>query len=180
MDSTVALVMAGVLYAIPARTESGGLIRWKEVQRLPVGIIFLFGGGFALADGFESSGLSRWMAEGLGGIGSLHPYLVVLLLCLFVTFLTELMSNSAVTILILPILASFVSSGRTDAVLIFIPVVISASCAFMLPVATPPNTIVFGSERLPIRDMMRAGIWMNLICAVVIATAAFTLISAVL
>ena len=116
------------------------------------------------------------MAERLTGIGSLPPFLIVLTLCLFMTFLTELTSNSASTFLILPVLFSFVSSVHTDAILIFIPVVISASCAFMLPVATPPNTIVFGSERLQIRDMMRTGIWMNLIGAILIASASFTLL----
>ncbi len=175
-ESTIAMTMAGILYVIPSRTEKGGLIRWKEVMRLPLGIIFLFGGGFALAKGFETSGLSTWLAEGLSGIGSLHPFLIVLTLCLFMTFLTELTSNSASTFLILPVLFSFMSSVHTEAILIFIPVVISASCAFMLPVATPPNTIVFGSERLTIPDMMRAGIWMNLIGAVLIAAATFTLV----
>lgn len=176
-ESTVAMLMAGVLYVVPSRTEKGGLIRWQEVTRLPLGIIFLFGGGFALAEGFETSGLSTWLAEGLSGIGSLPPFFVVLALCLFMTFLTELTSNSASAFLMLPVLYSFMSSVHSDAVLIFIPVVLSASCAFMLPVATPPNTIVFGSERVTIRDMMRAGIWLNLIGAILIASAAFTVLS---
>lgn len=179
-ESTIAMLMAGLLYVIPSRRESGGLIRWTEVQRLPVGIIFLFGGGFALASAFESSGLSQWMANGLSAVGSLPPVLVVLTLCLFTTFLTEIMSNSASVILILPILASFVHSIGIEPVLVFIPVVISASCAFMLPVATPPNTIVFATERVAIRDMVRTGIGLNLVFAVLITLATFTVVSAVL
>jgi sodium-dependent dicarboxylate transporter 2/3/5 len=175
-ESTIAMLMAGILYVIPARRESGGLIRWAEVQRLPVGIIFLFGGGFALASAFESSGLSQWIAGGLSIVGTLPPVLVVLTLCFFTTFLTEIMSNSASVILLLPVLASFVHSIGIEPLLIFVPVVISATCAFMLPVATPPNTIVFATERISIRNMVRTGIWLNLTFAVLITLATFTVV----
>lgn len=176
-ESTVAMLMAGVLYLYPAKSEKGGIIRWEEIQRLPLGIIFLFGGGFALAKGFEVSGLSEWLAGRMQELGKLPPFVMVLLLCLFMTFLTELTSNTASTLLVLPIIFSFVAGLSAKPIQIFIPVVLSASCAFMLPVATPPNTIVFSSERLLTQDMARTGIWLNFVAATLIAVAAFSLVS---
>jgi sodium-dependent dicarboxylate transporter 2/3/5 len=179
-ESTVAMGIACVLYLWPARRSSGGLIRWSDVQRLPIGVVFLFGGGFALAKGFEVSGLSEWLGSGLSAAGALPPFLIVLIICLFMTFLTELTSNTASTQLMLPIMLAFTGTLVMAPELIYIPMVMSASCAFMLPVATPPNTIVFGSDRLTVPDMMRVGIWLNVIGAVVITIAAFTVLRWVL
>lgn len=175
-ESTVAMFAAAVFYLFPAKNKPGGLILWEDIQKVPIGIIFLFGGGFALAKAFEGSGLSSWLAGYLEFVSELPPFATILVLCLFMTFLTELTSNTASTLLVLPILFSFAAGIDCHPLQIFIPVTISASCAFMLPVATPPNTIVFGSERLSIHEMMRAGIWLNVSCALIVSAAAFTII----
>ncbi len=178
-ESTIAMLMACFLFLFPARSEKTTLLNWQQVSRLPMGIIFLFGGGFALAASFKVSGLSEWIAMQMNGITNLSPLLIIVILCTAMTFLTELTSNTASTLLVLPILLSMSEHLTIHPLQLFIPVVLSASCAFMLPVATPPNTIVFGSERLSIRDMARTGIWMNLIGVLVISISAYFLISVV-
>ena len=163
-DSTVAMLSACILYLIPSRSATGtGLLTWDQVQRIPVGIIFLFGGGFALAAGITSSGLSDWIASGLSGLQGVPPWLVVLTLCVFMTFFTELTSNTASTYLLLPMVMGITLQFTENPLLFMVPVVLSASYAFMLPVATPPNTIVFGSERVSMKDMIKTGLILNLI-----------------
>ncbi len=176
-ESTVAMLTALVLFLIPSRKQGGGgLLRWKDVERLPLGVLFLFGGGFALAEGFKVSGLSDLVGEQLRDIGTWSPVLIVLVLCMFMTFFTELTSNTASTLLILPILISVAGFVEMSPLQLLVPVTFSASCAFMLPVATPPNTIVFGSNRLRIADMMRSGIWMNLAGVTIITMLTFILL----
>jgi solute carrier family 13 (sodium-dependent dicarboxylate transporter), member 2/3/5 len=160
-DSTIAIFMASVMLVFPSKKEKT-LISWNEVQRIPIGIIFLFGGGFALARGISDSGLSLWIAQNLSTLNMLPPLLLVLALCTFMTFFTELTSNTASTYLILPIILAVAESSGIDPLMLMIPVVFSASFAFMLPVATPPNTVVFASEQIKIRDMVKTGLWLNL------------------
>lgn len=174
-ESTIAITMAGLLFLWPSRNQPReSIASWREFQRVPLGIIFLFGGGFALASGIESSGLGKLMSSQLEGLAGLPPFLLILSLCLFTTFFTELTSNTASTILLLNFLAPMTSNLELHPLIILLPVTISASFAFMLPAATPPNTIVFGSERLTIRDMMRGGLGLNLICAFLVTLAALT------
>ena len=175
-ESTVAIAMAALLFLWPSRNQPGeSMASWKEFQSVPLGIIFLFGGGFALASGIQSSGLGDLLSSQLQGLAGLPPFLLVLCLCLFTTFFTELTSNTASTILLLNFLAPMTENMDLHPLVILLPVTISASFAFMLPAATPPNTIVFGSERLTIRDMMRGGIGLNLFCAFLVSLAALTL-----
>jgi sodium-dependent dicarboxylate transporter 2/3/5 len=131
-------------------------------------VILLFGGGFALAAGFKESGLSVWFAEQLVGLKGVTPVLLVASTSTLLTFLTELTSNTATTEMILPLLGSLAVSIRVNPLLLMIPATLSASCAFMLPVATPPNAIVFGSGEVRISDMIRAGIVLNLIGVIMI------------
>ena len=173
-DGTVAIVMAITLFVIPAG-DGGRLMRWGDTLRLPWGIVLLFGGGFALASGFKESGLSQWCGDQLAGIGALHPILIVLIVCLLITFLTELTSNTATTEMILPILAATAVAINLNPLLLMVPATLSASCAFMLPVATPPNAIVFGSDRIAISQMARTGLVLNLVGAVLITLVVFTL-----
>ena len=128
----------------------------------------LFGGGLALAKAFDASGLSEALGGLLAGAASLPPLLLVLSVCLVVTFLTEVTSNTATTSLLMPILAAAAVAAGIDPALLMVPAALSASCAFMLPVATAPNAIVFGSEHVTTRDMMRNGFVLNLIGACVI------------
>ncbi len=173
-DGTIAIGVALILFLIPSRTTPGErLMNWATASRLHWGIVILFGGGFALATGFKESGLSVWIAEQLSGLGGTPPVIMVSSVCAMLTFLTELTSNTATTEMILPLLGSLAVAIKTHPLLLMIPATLSASCAFMLPVATPPNAIVFGSGEVRMADMMRAGIIMNLIGVVAITTAIY-------
>ncbi len=175
-DGTVALALALPLFMLPSRSGHGErLMDWPTARRLPWGIVLLFGGGFALARGFMVSGLGAWLGERLTGLGALPPLLLVLAICLVMTFLTELTSNTATTQMALPVLASVAAAVGVNPLLLMAPATFSASCAFMLPVATPPNAIVFGAERLRVADMARAGLLLNLIGAVLVTLCVYFL-----
>jgi solute carrier family 13 (sodium-dependent dicarboxylate transporter), member 2/3/5 len=166
-DGTVALLGAAALFALP---DGGGgrLLDWPTAQRLPWGLLVLFGGGIAIAGAFESSGLSagmgRFLAEDLG-IAAWPPLLMMLAVCLLVTFLTEVTSNTATTTLLMPVLAAAGLGAGIDPALLMIPATLSASCAFMLPVATAPNAIVYGTGLVHTADMARLGLRLNLLGA---------------
>lgn len=177
-DSTVAIGMALLMFVIPAEPDSEGkpqfLMDWKTAERLPWGILLLFGGGFALADAFSTTGLSQWVGDQFAaGIIGWPPWLLVLAICLLLTFMTELTSNVATVSALLPILAGTAVSIGIDPRLIMFPAAISTSCAFMLPIATPPNAIVFGSGRVRMSQMVKYGVFLNLIGAVLITLATF-------
>lgn len=173
-DSTVAMIMASVLFLIPS-SKNEHILTWEEGKKIPMGILFLFGGGFALAKGISTSGLSDWLGENLKELEGIHPVIMIIILCTFMTFFTEISSNTAATYLVLPILMALAKSTYTSPLIIMVPVVFSASYAFMLPVATPPNTIVFGTELIQSKDMIRIGIWLNLIGIALITSAIFLL-----
>ena len=153
---------------------------WGAASGLPWHIVLLFGGGFALASGFKDSGLSLWFGGQLEGLGALHPLLLIAILCFLLTFLTELTSNTATAEMLLPILAGLSVAVKLNPLLLMVPATLSCSCAFMLPVATPPNAIVFGTERLRISEMARVGLWLNLLGVLLISGAAYFLGEAVL
>lgn len=171
-DSTVAMMMASILFLIPS-SKNQNILTWEEGKKIPMGILFLFGGGFALAKGISASGLSDLLGEYLKSLDGINPILLVIILCTFMTFFTEISSNTAATYLVLPILLALAQSTQINPLIIMIPVVFSASFAFMLPVATPPNTIVFGTELVQSKDMIRIGIWLNLIGIVLMTSAIF-------
>jgi sodium-dependent dicarboxylate transporter 2/3/5 len=166
-DSTVAVVMAIVTFIIPSgqknREEGMFLMDWKWARRVPWGILLLFGGGFALANGFQESGLTQWMGEQLKTFYFLPLAIVILIVCVMATFTTEFASNTAMASTLLPILAGLSIALDINPMILMIPATISCSTAFMLPIATPPNAIVFGSGYIRIRDMVRIGIIMNVI-----------------
>ena len=170
-DGTVAIVVALLLFLVPSRSNHGErLIDWKTATKLNWGIVILFGGGFALAGGFEQSGLSSWVATKMTGMAGMPPLLMIGSTCGLLTFLTELTSNTATTQIVLPLLGALAVSIKINPLLLMIPATLSASCAFMLPIATPPNAIIFGSGYVRMADMVRAGIILNLI-GIVIVTA---------
>jgi sodium-dependent dicarboxylate transporter 2/3/5 len=138
-------------------------------QNLPWGIILLFGGGFALAKGFQVTGLAEFLGSQLQLLQNFPPLLMIGLICVSLTFLTEVTSNTATTQMILPILASLGVAMGENPLLLMIPATLSASCAFMMPVATPPNAIVFGSGRVRIGDMVKVGFFINIIGVIVIS-----------
>jgi len=175
-DGTIAIFISLLLFIIPARSGEGGRVMdWKTAVRLPWGIVLLFGGGFALASGFRESGLAVWLGGQLTGLSLFPPILIVVAVCLMMTFLTELTSNTATTEMILPILASLAVAIRINPLLLMIPATLSASCAFMLPVATPPNAIIFGTERVSMRHLVRAGVILNFLGAILITAAVYLL-----
>lgn len=177
-DGTVAIAMASLLFFIPTRNREDGHTRimGKEIiPRLPWNIVLLIGGGFALAAAFQQSGLAQLIGNQFEAAAALPTFALILLVCLALTFLTELTSNTATTEMILPILAAVAVATGTHPLILMIPATMSASCAFMMPVATPPNSIVFGSNRISIPEMARAGIVLNLFGALVIASIVYTL-----
>ena len=161
-DGTVAITMSFLLFLIPAkRLGFQRIMDWKAVIQLPWGIVLLFGGGFALASGFKESGLTLWFCNQLQGASSLHPIILMAAICAVATFLTEMTSNTATAQMLLPILGSLAVAAKMNPLLLMIPGTISCSCAFMLPAGTPPNAIVFGTERLRISDMAKTGFIIN-------------------
>ncbi len=165
-DGTVAIAMASLLFFIPSRDRSKGngrVMGPDVIPRLPWDIVLLFGGGFALAAGFQRTGLAQLIGEQFGALAGMPTFVLILMVCLMLTFLTELTSNTATTEMILPVLAAIGVATGIHPLILMIPATLSASCAFMMPVATPPNAIIFGSGEVRIAQMARAGIWLNLI-----------------
>ncbi|MHC4605608.1 MAG: SLC13 family permease [Planctomycetota bacterium] len=180
-DGVVAVALAIPLFMVPARSSPGKhIMDWETAGKLPWGIVLLFGGGFALATGFVESGLSVWMGQQMKGLEGSPPFLIVSCICFMMTFLTELTSNTATTEMALPVLAQLAVAIKVNPLFLMIPATMSCSCAFMLPVATPPNAIIFGTKRLRVLDMVKAGIVLNIFGVVVIAALVFLLARAVL
>ncbi|MBZ0114495.1 MAG: SLC13 family permease [Thermoanaerobaculia bacterium] len=167
-DSTVALTAVVLLFLLPDG-EGDTLLDWKTAQRIPWGLLILFGGGIAIARGFEASGLSSSLGNALVFVAEAPPLVMLLGLCVGVTFLTEVTSNTATTTLLMPILAAAGLAAAIDPARLMIPAAISASCAFMLPVATAPNAIVYGTGLVSTRTMAREGLWLNFVAALVVA-----------
>ena len=172
-DSTVALAAVVALFVLPSGAGDGDrLLDWRSAERIPWGLLLLFGGGIAIARAFEASGLAAtlgaWIADDLG-VARWPLLAATLAICVVVTFLTEVTSNTATTTLLMPVLAAAGVAAGIDPAQLMIPTALSASCAFMLPVATAPNAIVFGSGGVTTAQMARAGLSMNLIAAVVLA-----------
>ncbi len=174
-DGTVAITMASLLFFIPARTSATTLLNGEVFHKIPWGIVLLFGGGFALANGFVSTGLSNFIGGQIAGLVSIPPFLLLLIIALTVSLLTELTSNTATTQMVLPIMASVSVALNLNPMLLMITVTLSASMAFMLPVATPPNTIIFASRRIKIYEMAKTGILLNLLGIVVVSVIVYFL-----
>jgi sodium-dependent dicarboxylate transporter 2/3/5 len=177
-DGTIAICMASALFFIPTRNRANGdtrLMGADIMARLPWDIVVLFGGGFALASGFQATGLAEFIGARFAVLAVLPTFAMIILVCLALTFLTELTSNLATTEMILPILASVAVATDTHPLILMIPATLSASCAFMMPVATPPNAIVFGSGRLTVGEMARVGVVLNLVGALVISIVVYTI-----
>ncbi len=174
-DGNVAILIGVLLFLIPAKnqTKSYFLMDWRTAERIPWGIILLFGGGFALASGFKDSGLSAFIGQHLSGLQSWHPILILLIIITTITFLTELTSNTATVETFLPILAAMAVATQVNPLFLMIPATIAGSFAFMLPVATPPNAIVFGSKKLKIADMMQTGFWLNIMAILILTLVAY-------
>lgn len=169
-DSTVAIFVAILLFLIPVDRKKGLFLMDRDwFKMIPWDIVLLFGGGFALAQGFQKTGLSGYLGQNMAFLGTLPLFMVMLLIAWFMTFLTELTSNTATTAVMLPVLAASASAAGVSPPYYMLPAVFAASAAFMLPVATPPNAIVFATKRITIIEMARAGLLLNITAAPVIA-----------
>lgn len=170
-DGTVAISMAMLLFLIPTRSRnvvSPTILGPDVITKLPWGIVLLFGGGFALAKGFQVTGLALLIGNKFSGLAGMSPVLMIVFICLGLTFLTEMTSNTATTEMVLPVLASVAYAMKANPLLLMIPATLSASFAFMMPVATPPNAIIFGSGRIKISEMAKVGFFINILGAMVI------------
>lgn len=170
-DSGIAILAALVLFALPAGGWRGErLMNWETAVQLPWGILLLFGGGLSLAAAIASTGLDQYIAANFAGLAAAPLWLLVTVIILVVILLTELSSNTAVANTFIPVLAAVALGIGVAPLPVLLGATLAASCAFMLPVATPPNAVVFGSGRLRIGDMARAGIWMNVIGVLLISS----------
>jgi solute carrier family 13 (sodium-dependent dicarboxylate transporter), member 2/3/5 len=144
---------------------------WREAQDIPWQVLILFGGGLSLAAAMDSSGLAQWIGDALAGLGGLSPFVFLVIVTATVVALTELSSNTATTAALLPVVATIAAGADMDLLTISAAVAIAASCAFMLPVATPPNAIVFAAGYVTVADMVRAGFLMNLLSVALVSSA---------
>ena len=171
-DASVALLAVVVMFLVP-NGKGERLLDWESAVRIPWGILILFGGGICIASAFVSSGISQIIGEALGALSGVHIVVLLVTICLSVTFLTEITSNTATTALLMPVLAAAGVGAAIDPRLLMVPAAMSASCAFMLPVATGPNAVIFASGLVPIRAMVREGFGLNLIGAAVISAVCY-------
>jgi len=168
-DGGIAMVLAVVLFLVPAKPKEGiGLLDWKTAKEVPWDVLLLFGGGLALSGAFSASGLSLWIGEQASALSGAPTILIVLVVTALVLFLTEMTSNTATAAAFLPIIGGVAVGMGAPVQLLVIPVALAATCAFMLPVATPPNAIAYGSGYIKIGQMVKAGIWLNIIGIILI------------
>ncbi|QEM83180.1 SLC13 family permease [Halomonas binhaiensis] len=177
-DTSIAIVAGMALFLIPSgRNKGEKLMVWEDAVKLPWGILLLFGGGLALASAISSSGLAEWIANQLSMLGALPLLAVITGVVLVIIFLTEVTSNTATAAAFLPLLGALALSLDIPIMLITVPAAIAASCAFMMPVATPPNAIVFATGHMKIQPMIRAGFALNLLSTVIVTLMAYALIT---
>jgi sodium-dependent dicarboxylate transporter 2/3/5 len=175
-DSGIAMAAGILLFLVPSGSKDDpSLIRWKHIEDLPWAILLLFGGGLTLASAVSRTGLAAWLGGSLHGLGLLPIALLVIIIATLIIFLTELTSNIGTTATFMPVVAAIALEAGYDPMVLLVPVTLAASCAFMLPVATPPNAIVFGSGMLTIPKMVRAGLALNLVGIILVSLVALTL-----
>ena len=168
-DTIIVMISALIIFLLPTNDKKRRLINWEEASKLPWGILLLFGGGMALASGFKESGLALWIGTQMTLLDGINLFLLLFVLIASVNFLTEITSNLATTAMLLPILYPMAMTIDVHPFILMVSAAVAASCAFMLPVATPPNAVVFGSGYLRIPDMVRVGIWMNVLSIILLS-----------
>ncbi|NQZ22658.1 MAG: SLC13/DASS family transporter [Colwellia sp.] len=174
-DSTVALLAVVIMFVVP-NGKGGRLLDWDTAKSIPWGMLLLFAGGIAIAKGFTASGLSAMLGEWLTSLSNLEPILMILSVCLVVTYLTEITSNTATATLLMPILAVAAISAGIKPEVLMIPAAMAASCAFMLPVATAPNAIAYGTGEIDIRDMVKEGAILSILVSSIVALVCYWLL----
>ncbi|MBM7096225.1 DASS family sodium-coupled anion symporter [Bacillus sp. H-16] len=169
-DTTISMIGATSMFLLPSKQAKGGLMKWDDMKNLPWGLLLLFGGGLSLAAAFEESNLTEWFGDLLEGLQVLPFILILIVLAAVVLFMTEIMSNTAVSNMLIPISIGLALGIGVEPYGIMAIVALSSSCAFMLPISTPPNAAVFSSDYITIDDMVKVGFWMNIISIIVIVT----------
>lgn len=175
-DGTIAMFISILLFMIPTKRKSGRLLDWSVAKEIPWGVLLLFGGGLALANAITTSKLDAWLSDQLILLKGMPVLLIIAVTALFVLFLTEITSNTATATMILPILAALALAINVHPLALMIPAAMGANCAFMLPVGTPPNAIVFGTGKISIREMATTGFWLNIIACVIIVIAVYLIV----
>ena len=170
-DAVISMTATVALFALPAPEPSRRILEWADMHKLPWGILLLFGGGLALAASFSAAGVNDWIATSLGMLERFSPVMVVAILTLLVLAMTEILSNTAVSNLVLPLCIGLAAALGVDPLPLMAATALAAGSCYMLPVATPPNTAVFSSGELTVGDMARAGLWLNLVSIVAIVLA---------
>ncbi|MFB5663406.1 SLC13 family permease [Alteribacillus sp. HJP-4] len=174
-DTTISMIGATSLFLIPSFSEKGGLMRWEDMKNLPWGLLLLFGGGLSLAAAFEDSDLTSWFGEILTNLQAFPYLIIIILLSAMVLFMTEIMSNTAVSNMLMPISIGLASGIGVEPYGIMAAVALTSSLAFMLPISTPPNAAVFSADYLEIDDMIKAGFWLNILGIIVVVLAVYFL-----
>ncbi|WP_447553698.1 DASS family sodium-coupled anion symporter [Vreelandella sp. EE22] len=172
-DTMIAIAAAILLFLIPSKNKGGCLLGWDIAKDVPWGILLLFGGGLAIAAGFNASGLAAWMGDQMSVLEGVNFLLVILLSTAMVLYLTEITSNTATATMILPVLASLALALNVHPFVLMVPAAMAANCAFMLPVGTPPNAIIFATGKITIIEMVRNGFWLNIIALLLIVAAVY-------
>ena len=177
-DAGIAIIAALLLFMMPSSDEDQPfLLTWEDTKKMPWGVLILFGGGLSMASAISSTGLAVWIGDSLSVLQGWPVLLLVVIVTTMMIFLTELTSNTASTAAFLPILVSLAYGIGENPLLLAVPAVIAASCAFMLPVATPPNAIVYGIGKITIPQMSKAGFWLNILFIGIITLASYTVIA---
>ena len=174
-DAGIAIIAAILLFMTPSASKKGDLLKWEKSKELPWGLLLLFGGGLSLAAQISSTGLGMWIGQSLMVLSTVPPIVLILAVATLIIFLTEITSNVTTTTTFLPVFGALAVAIGILPVSLTVPVCLAASCAFMLPVATPPNAIVYGSNKFTIATMMRAGIALNIIGIIVVTMFAYYL-----
>ena len=174
-DTSIGIFGALMLFIIPVENNKRAC-NWETANKIPWGVLFLVGGGIALSKAFNSSGLALWIGSFSNYLYGLNIYLLILVSVLIIIFLTELNSNTATVATFTPILITFAIGLEANPLYFVIPTTIAASCAFMLPIATPPNAVIFGSGKIDIKDMVKAGVGLNFISVLLVTTVAILLL----
>ncbi|MCS3679263.1 sodium-dependent dicarboxylate transporter 2/3/5 [Salinibacter ruber] len=174
-DAGIAIGASLTLFVVPSGTKDRALLSWDDAEKLPWGVLLLFGGGLSLASAISETGLAKWMGQGVSTLEGSPVLLVLVCAVALIVMLTEITSNTATTAAFLPILGAVAVGLGQNPFLLAVPAALGASCAFMLPVATPPNAIVYGSDLLSIPEMSRVGLWLNALFIIVVTGLAYAL-----
>jgi len=174
-DMHVAIGAGVAMFLVPSgcKKEGGMLLDWESAVQLPWGVILLFGGGLSIAAAIKTTGLAIWLGESMSALGTAPLFIIVLAVVALITFLTELTSNTATTAALVPVLGALATTANLDPIFLAAPAAMAASCAFMLPVATGPNAVVFATGQIQIPQMVRAGLWLNVMGTFAVATVCY-------